>query len=127
MYDSMTTDMGQKLSGYYQSLQSRYGDPRVYAQQQDQMARDRVAVQHATSQKTARLLEDAYQRQSERNRELHSSRISNRVDRTSSTLPESAAPKKRRTARPQTADPEPSDPVPSSATAQDPRSYPRTE
>ena len=70
MYDSMTTDMGQKLSGYYQSLQSRYGDPRVYAQQQDQMARDRVAVQHAKSQKTARLLEDAYQRQSERNREL---------------------------------------------------------
>ena len=55
LYKGMTTDMGQKLSGYYMSLQSRYGDPRVYAQQQEAMARDQAAVQHAKSCKTAKL------------------------------------------------------------------------
>ena len=57
------------------SLQSRYGDPRVYAQQQEQMARDQAAVAHSKSQKTAQLLEDAYERQKERNRVQHNTRI----------------------------------------------------
>ena len=99
LYGAMTTDMGQKLSGYYVSLQSRYGDPRIYAAQQEQMARDKVAVQHAKSQKTAQLLEDAYQRQSERNRELHATRLSNRAGRKSTAHPESKAPSKRQTAQ----------------------------
>ena len=102
----MTTDMGQKLSGYYYSLQSRYGDPRIYAQQQEQMARDQAAVQYAKSKKTAKLLEDAYQRQSERNRELHNTRLSNRVDRKSAARPQSRAPPARRTAEPPSAESE---------------------
>ncbi len=99
LYGAMTTDMGQKLSGYYVSLQSRYGDPRIYAAQQEQMARDKVAVQHAKSQKTAQLLEDAYQRQSERNRELHDTRLKTRGGRTSIAPPESKEPPKRHTVR----------------------------
>lgn len=97
LYNAMTSDMGQKLSGYYLSLQSRYGDPRIYAAQQEQMARDRAAVQHTKSRKTAQLLEDAYKRQTERNRQIHNTRINNRNDRTSTKHPESTAQSKRRT------------------------------
>lgn len=83
IYNEMTRDMGQKLSGYYLGLQTRYGDPRIYAAQKEQMARDEAAVAHARSKKTAQLLEDAYQRQTVRNRELHNTRISNRSGRKS--------------------------------------------
>jgi len=108
LYSAMTTDMGQKLSGYYLSLQSRYGDPRIYAAQQQQMARDRAAVQHTKSRKTAQLLEDAYKRQSERNREIHNTRLNNRAYRTSKAHPESMAQQKHRTVQLPAAEPQPS-------------------
>lgn len=127
LYQHMTTDMRHKLNAYHTSLQSRYGDPRVYAQQQEAMARDRAAVQHEKSRKTALLLEDAYQRQAKRNRDLHASRIKHQVDRTSSTPPESAAPSRRRTVRPQASVTEPSDQVPTSETRQDPQTCRQTE
>lgn len=89
MYDAMTQDMGRKMSGYFLSLQTRYGDPRVYAQQREQMAADAAAVQHSRSRKTEQLLEDAYTRQTERNRNLHKKRINDRLDRKSSRHPQS--------------------------------------
>ena len=90
-FSAMSQDMRMKLGGYAVSLQARYGDPRVYAQQQEQMARDQAAVEHAKSKKTARLLEDAYARQTERNRVTHHERLSSRADRRSTSHPESAA------------------------------------
>ena len=89
MYDAMTQDMGRKMSGYFLSLQTRYGDPRVYAQQREQMAADAAAVQHSRSRKTEQLLEDAYKRQTERNRNVHNKRINDRLDRRSSRHPQS--------------------------------------
>ena len=100
MYMAMTVDMGQKLSGYSMSLQSRYGDPRVYAQQQEQMARDQAAVAHSKSQKTAQLLEDAYERQKERNRVQHNTRINTRSGSRSVARPESVSRPSSRTAEP---------------------------
>ena len=114
LYNAMTTDMGRKLSGYSQSLQSRYGDPRVYAQQQEAMARDRAAVQHAKSRRTAELLHEAYERQQQRNRELHDARISNRVRRKSAKPPESDTPSKRQNSQQPPAEPAPSDQAPAS-------------
>lgn len=96
LYQAMSNDMRNKLGTYTESLQSRYGDPRVYRAQQEQMRRDEAAVMHAKAKKTSALLEDAYKRQQERNRALHVDRLRSRVDQTSSSLPESQAPKGRR-------------------------------
>lgn len=115
MYNAMTHDMGRKLSGYAVSLQARYGDPRIYAAQREQMARDKAAVAHARSRKTEELLADAYERQQQRNRELHNTRISSRVGQRSSSRPESAGPGARRTPAPAAAAPVPSDQAPASS------------
>jgi hypothetical protein len=114
LYNAMTMDMSQKLNGYHQSLQLRYGDPRVYAQQQEAMARDRAAVQHAKSRKTEELLHEAYERQQQRNRELHDTRINNRSRRKSTKPPESAAPSRRQNSQQPPAEPAPSDQAPAS-------------
>ena len=55
-YDAMTRDIGGKLSGYMQNLQGRYGDPRVYEAQRQQMVQQDNHVRHAQSVKTAYLL-----------------------------------------------------------------------
>ena len=59
-YDAMTRDIGGKLSGYMQNLQGRYGDPRVYEAQRQQMLQQDNHVRHAQSVKTADLLRTAY-------------------------------------------------------------------
>ena len=95
-YSAMTRDMGQKLSGYAVSLQTRYGDPRIYAQQQAEMERDKAAVMHARSKKTESLLQDAYDRQAARNRELHTERISTRLGQDSAKRPVSQTQRARK-------------------------------
>ena len=70
--------MQNTLGNYYVSLQSRFGDPRVYASQVEQMRKDEAAVMHAKAKKTETLLQDAYNRQQERNRATHDERIKNR-------------------------------------------------
>jgi hypothetical protein len=99
-FSAMSQDMRMKLGGYAVSLQARYGDPRVYAQQQEQMAKDQAAVEHARSKKTAKLLESAYARQTERNRSTHYERISSRTDRKSASRPESEAKPQRARRKP---------------------------
>lgn len=99
-YDAMTSDMGSKLSGYYLSLQGRFGDPRVYAAQKEQMAAQEASVAHRSSQRTAELLKDAYASRQAKNREEHHDRMSKRQEsRNSASPPESApVPARRRTA-----------------------------
>lgn len=75
MTRGMTQDLSQKLGGYYTSLQTRYGDPRVYQAQQAEMARDQAAIVHAKAQSTAQTMKSAYERQQQRNRALHNTRI----------------------------------------------------
>ena len=97
VFTAMSNDMSNKLGAYAVSLQARYGDPRVYAMQQEQMRRDEASVAHAKSKKTAKLLEDAYARQTERNQATHKERIANRARQKSSSPPESQqAPAPRR-------------------------------
>jgi len=78
-YDAMTRDMGGKLSGYMQNLQGRYGDPRVYEAQRQQMLQQDNHVRHAQSVKTADLLRTAYDQKSSKNRASHDTRIKKRV------------------------------------------------
>ena len=86
-YSYMTQDMGEKLSGYYNSLQNRFGDPRVYAQQQEEMRAQEAAVQYKKSQKVAELLSSAYEKQQKNNRDAHSQRMSKRRDRQTASEP----------------------------------------
>ena len=114
IYTSMSRDLGNKLSGYHTGLQARYGDPRVYAMQRDEMARDEATVMHARAKKTSDLMQGAYERQKERNRETHHTRIRSRLGQSSASHPESAQPT-RRTRRPPAAAGPSSAPGPSAA------------
>jgi DNA polymerase III delta prime subunit len=78
-FNAMSGDLRNKLGGYYLSLQSSYGDPRVYQMQQEQMQKDMASVAYQRSKNTERLLADAYARQTERVRETHAERISKRA------------------------------------------------
>ena len=75
-YNYMTNDMGSKLSGYYVSLQQRFGDPRVYASQKEEMQEQENRVMHRQSTRAADLLKDAYEARKQKNREQHSTRMS---------------------------------------------------
>ena len=89
-YTVMTKDMGEKLSGYYMSLQNRFGDPRVYAAQAEEIRAQEAALQHRKSQKVADLLRDAYEKKQASNRGAHEERMSKRRDRqTASKRPQS--------------------------------------
>lgn len=37
-YTALTSDLGGKLSNYITGLEARYGDPRIYEMQRQQMA-----------------------------------------------------------------------------------------
>ena len=77
-YQQMTADMGGKMSNYLVSLQSRYGDPRVYAMQQEQMAAEQAAVAHRQASTRSEALRAAYDKTREDVRRLHNSRMAPR-------------------------------------------------
>lgn len=86
----MSNDMGSKLSGYYVSLQQRFGDPRVYANQKAEMQEQQNRVVHQKSSRASALLKDAYEARKQKNREQHSARMSKHQDGRSATVhPES--------------------------------------
>lgn len=94
-YNAMTRDMGSKLSGYYVSLQHRYGDPRVYAAQREQMRqRELDVVRSGKTQHTKQLLDDAYNKRRVQFREEHNARMSKRQSghRTAASPPQSEEP-----------------------------------
>lgn len=106
---------------HYLAMQTRYGDPRVYQQQEEQMRKDRAAVEYAKSKKTSELLEDAYKRQQERNRETHYKRVSTRNARKLTLPPQSqAAAPELQTPRPDHASASFSDRPPTSGTRRGP-------
>jgi hypothetical protein len=84
-FEAISGDLGSKIGGYAMSLQSRYGDPRVYAMQREQMQKDRAAVVYSQSKKTEELLSHAYARQAERIRETHTARLSSRIQKSEQT------------------------------------------
>ena len=74
-YQQMSADMGGKMSNYLVSLQSRYGDPRVYAMQQEQMAAEQAAVAHRQVSTRSEALRAAYEKTREGVRGTHASRM----------------------------------------------------
>ena len=96
-YKWMSDDMGCKLSGYYYSLQNRFGDPRVYAAQRQQILKQEERVQYDKHRQTSELLKNAYAERAEKNRKQHSDRLlKHRVGHTASQPPESARSATRR-------------------------------
>lgn len=77
--DLMRRQVCDRLRGtvhtWHWDLQSRYGDPRVYALQQQQMNRVDAAVAHDLSRRNSVLLNEAYEKQRTRNRMTHQKRI----------------------------------------------------
>ena len=76
-YQQMTADMGGKMSNYLVSLQSRYGDPRVYAMQQEQMAAEQAVVAHQQVNTRSEALRAAYEKTRGDVRKIHTSRMQN--------------------------------------------------
>ena len=102
-YDAMTRDMGGKLAGYFESLQHRYGDPRVYAMQQEEMAERRGRAAHTKASTAAEALREAYKSKASKNRADHNKRMATKhqADHTASSHQQPVAPKgQRQTARP---------------------------
>ena len=91
--------IGQTFGAYQYSLQARYGDPRIYQQQQREMVKDQVMAAHAKDRETSKLLEDAYSRQTERNRATHYARVNSKTGQTTAQPPGSVAVKKPRKPR----------------------------
>lgn len=71
----MRTDMKGKLAGYMTSLEHRYGDPAVYAAQREQMMAEQAVVLHHQAKTREEALSLAYQKNRERIRDEHRSRI----------------------------------------------------
>lgn len=72
----MSSQLGAQLQNYYVSLQDRFGDPRVYAAQQNQMRAQEARVMHTRASDNATLLRDAYASQQKTNTETHKKRMS---------------------------------------------------
>lgn len=94
LYNAIRTDTNQKMSDYITKLQSRYGDPRVYQAQQAHMRREEAGVLFDQTRQREDLLQNAYQVQVAKNREMHKERFKTR-NPAQNTLPESQAPARR--------------------------------
>ena len=74
-YEYMTADMRGKLGGYMSSLEQRYGDPRVYAAQRQEMAEQTARVMYNETKTREGALASAYSQGREKTREEHKSRM----------------------------------------------------
>ena len=77
-FSAMTEDMRQKLGSYHNNLQCRFGDPRVYAAQQEEMAMQAARVEYENSRSTADVLQSAYKKMQSENVDCHNKRMSMR-------------------------------------------------
>ena len=83
--------MAGKVEDYQHQLQSKWGDPRVYAQQESERLRQDARLAYDLSQRTEGLLSEAYAKQAQKNRDAHAERLKRRDYQTSGKPPESAA------------------------------------
>ena len=74
-YNYMSTDMRTKLANYMTTLEHRYGDPRVYQMQQDEMAADRAALLHSQVKTREDALHVSYGKDREGLRAAHKARM----------------------------------------------------
>ena len=73
------------------NLQARWGDPRVYEAEQEEMLREEARVVHDLSRRNSNLLSEAYAKQREKNRETHSARLTKVRAQNADRRPRSAA------------------------------------
>jgi len=71
----MSSDMRVKLGSYYTSLQHRYGDPRVYAMQEEAMRVEQAAIGHHSVVTRADALRSAYDHNRSATRVAHDLRM----------------------------------------------------
>ena len=72
---NMSGAMRNNLSMYSHSLQSRYGDPRVYAMQQEQIAADREGRDYSRVKTAEEALEATYRKSRKKVSEAHNKRV----------------------------------------------------
>ena len=74
-FDVMRHDMRGKLGSYMVSLQSRYGDPRVYEMQREEMARQEAGVIYSQTKTAEQALSSTYNTKRDTLRESHTARM----------------------------------------------------
>ena len=74
-FNYMTADMRGKLGGYMTSLEQRYGDPRVYAAQREQMAAEQAEVVYSEAKTHEQALSAAYHKNVRKLQDDHRSRL----------------------------------------------------
>ena len=87
MRQQVSECMRGTLNTFQYQLQSRYGDPRVYAMQAAQMKRQEEAFAYDASKRKEHLLKEAYAVRAEKQRLAHSERMSKRRDYPSQDKP----------------------------------------
>ena len=75
LFEAMKIDTRGKLDLFERNLQSKFGDPRVYESQRVEQHRMEARTLHSKSRESSKLLEDAYTRQMQKNRETHAKRM----------------------------------------------------
>ena len=106
MRQQVCNSLHSNVEKWRYDLQARWGDPRVYAAQQAAMRSQDAALAHDLSRRNEKLLEDAYAKQAQKNREEHNTRrAKSRLSQKSDTPPESAAAQPTPTSAPRRAKP----------------------
>ena len=97
MRQQLSGKMRDQLIGYHTDLQSRYGDPRVQAMQQQQEEQRQAEVEYDRARRVQNNLRDAYDKQAKKNREEHATRRERRGQRkppgSARAQPRTAAPR----------------------------------
>ena len=75
-FQRMTGETKGRLHGYYVSLQDRYGDPRVYAAQEEQLRVRAAVASHAKAHTISDAMRSAYDAQQDRVDMAHKLRMS---------------------------------------------------
>lgn len=73
MHQQVKGRLDATLHNWHQSLQFRYGDPRVYEMQQEAMRRQEMAALYETARLQSK--PDIYQANVEKNRKAHAERL----------------------------------------------------
>ena len=75
MYSQVRQRLRGSVGAWHYALENRYGDPRVYAQQQRELQQRENDVAYDLSRRNSALLDDAYAKQTSRAKEAHTKRI----------------------------------------------------
>jgi hypothetical protein len=75
MREQVMDRMRGNVDTWQYNLQARWGDPRVYAAEQQAMQRQEAAVAYNMSRRNTQLLDDAYTKQRAKQAETHNKRL----------------------------------------------------